>query len=56
MSIQWLFGFVTFLLPVIPLEWRTVVKPMHVSFGTAIFMLGAATAVTGLTEKLIWTL
>lgn len=50
-GIQWLLGFVTFLLPWCGNQVRAFFKPIHVYFGTAIYLLAIAAALTGMTEK-----
>jgi cytochrome b-561 len=53
---HWLLGFVTFLLPFCNQSVRAFFKPIHVYFGVVIFCCAVATALTGLTEKLLWSL
>lgn len=50
-ALQWVMGFVTFLLPWCGSGIRAFFKPIHVYFGTAIYLLAIATALTGMTEK-----
>lgn len=53
---QLVFGFVTFLYPTLSKTLRAIVLPVHVSSGTAIFVLAVVSAVTGIQEKAIYTL
>ena len=49
-------GFVTFLLPICAQPIRAFSLPIHTFFGVVIFCLAVATALMGMTEKLIWAL
>ncbi|MGH0157815.1 UNVERIFIED_CONTAM: hypothetical protein FKN15_052722 [Acipenser sinensis] len=53
---QWLLGLASFLLPCTPLELRRRAKPLHVWLGSAIFILGIAASISGINEKLIFSL
>ena len=53
---QWIAGFVTFLFPGLASHLRASYMPLHTSFGIMIFVLACATALMGITEKLIFTL
>ena len=53
---QWVAGFVTFLFPGLASHLRASYMPLHTSFGVMIFVLACATALMGITEKLIFTL
>ncbi|XP_025062696.1 cytochrome b ascorbate-dependent protein 3 isoform X1 [Alligator sinensis] len=55
-SCQWLMGFSTFLLPWAPTWLRGLYKPIHVFFGCAIFMLAIAASISGINEKLFFSL
>ena len=55
-SRQWLAGFGTFLLPWAPAWLRALYKPVHVFFGSAILMLSVASCVSGINEKLFFSL
>ncbi|XP_023478883.2 plasma membrane ascorbate-dependent reductase CYBRD1 isoform X1 [Equus caballus] len=54
--LQLLLGFFIFLLPWAPLSLRALVMPIHVYSGLLIFGTVIATALTGVTEKLIFAL
>ncbi|RXM36396.1 Cytochrome b ascorbate-dependent protein 3 [Acipenser ruthenus] len=53
---QWLLGLASFLLPCTPLELRRRAKPLHVWLGSGIFILGIAASISGINEKLIFSL
>jgi len=55
-AFQWLAGFITFLFPGLASHLRASYMPIHTSFGILIFVLGCATALLGITEKLIFAL
>ena len=54
--LQWLLGFVSFLLPICGQSVRAFILPIHTFFGVVIFCFAVATAMMGITEKLLWTL
>ena len=53
---QWVGGLVTFLFPGLASHLRARFMPAHVFFGLTIFILACATALLGITEKLIFSL
>uniref|UniRef100_W5NEG0 Lysosomal membrane ascorbate-dependent ferrireductase CYB561A3 n=1 Tax=Lepisosteus oculatus TaxID=7918 RepID=W5NEG0_LEPOC len=53
---QWALGLCTFLLPCSPLDLRKFVKPLHVWMGSAIFIMGIISCISGINEKLIFSL
>ncbi|NXD16626.1 CYAC3 protein, partial [Nothocercus nigrocapillus] len=53
---QWFAGFASFLLPWAPAWLRALYKPVHVFFGSAILMLAMASCVSGINEKLFFSL
>ncbi|XP_033917460.1 lysosomal membrane ascorbate-dependent ferrireductase CYB561A3 isoform X1 [Melopsittacus undulatus] len=53
---QWLAGLSTFLLPWAPAWLRGLYKPIHVFFGSIILLLAAASCVSGINEKLFFSL
>ncbi|NXI42610.1 CYAC3 protein, partial [Galbula dea] len=55
-SCQWLAGFSTFLLPWAPAWLRGLYKPIHVFFGSIILLLSVASCVSGINEKLFFSL
>ena len=55
LNFQWVAGLVTFLLPGLILRIRAMYLPVHVNFGILIFILACAAALTGITEKLLFT-
>jgi len=54
--LQWLVGLLSFLIPVCSQPVRAFILPIHTFFGVVIFCCAVATAMMGITEKLIWTL
>lgn len=54
--LQWLAGFGAFLLPWAPTWLRALYKPVHVFFGSTILMLSVASCVSGINEKLFFSL
>lgn len=52
--LQWVLGLVTFLLPGLASHLRTTFLPIHVFSGIAVFVLAAAAALLGLTEKALF--
>ncbi|NWS23950.1 CYBR1 reductase, partial [Polioptila caerulea] len=55
-SLQLFLGFAVFLLPFAPVHLRTALMPIHVYSGLTIFATVIATALMGITEKLIFAL
>uniref|UniRef100_A0A0B8RY14 Plasma membrane ascorbate-dependent reductase CYBRD1 n=1 Tax=Philothamnus irregularis TaxID=1899461 RepID=A0A0B8RY14_9SAUR len=55
-ALQLVLGFVVFLLPFAPASLRTAVMPIHTYSGLLIFGTVIATALMGITEKLIFSL
>ncbi|XP_027534384.1 DDB1- and CUL4-associated factor 17 isoform X5 [Neopelma chrysocephalum] len=55
-SLQLFLGFAVFLLPFAPVYLRAVLMPIHVYAGLTIFATVIATALMGITEKLIFSL
>nr|XP_009667554.1 PREDICTED: cytochrome b ascorbate-dependent protein 3 isoform X2 [Struthio camelus australis] len=55
-SCQWLAVFPSFLLPWPPAWLRALYKPVHVFFGSTILMLAMASCVSGINEKLFFSL
>ncbi|NWV59571.1 CYAC3 protein, partial [Malurus elegans] len=55
-SCQWAAGFGAFLLPWAPAWLRVIYKPVHVFFGSTILMLSVASCVSGINEKLFFSL
>nr|XP_025965092.1 cytochrome b ascorbate-dependent protein 3 isoform X2 [Dromaius novaehollandiae] len=55
-SCQWLAGFVSFLLPWAPAWLRALYKPVHVFFGSTILTLAMVSCVSGINEKLFFSL
>ncbi|XP_003465927.2 lysosomal membrane ascorbate-dependent ferrireductase CYB561A3 isoform X4 [Cavia porcellus] len=53
---QWSLGFAIFLLPWAPLWLRSLLKPLHVFFGAAILSLSVAAVISGINEKLFFSL
>ncbi|XP_058518953.1 lysosomal membrane ascorbate-dependent ferrireductase CYB561A3 isoform X2 [Ochotona princeps] len=53
---QWALGFAIFLLPWASLWVRSLLKPIHVFFGAAILALSIASVISGINEKLIFSL
>ncbi|XP_005408218.1 PREDICTED: cytochrome b ascorbate-dependent protein 3 [Chinchilla lanigera] len=53
---QWFLGFAVFLLPWAPLWLRSLLKPLHVFFGAAILALSMASVISGINEKLFFSL
>ncbi|NXJ83439.1 CYAC3 protein, partial [Trogon melanurus] len=54
--LQWVAGFSAFLLPWAPGWLRALYKPVHVFFGSTILMLSMASCVSGINEKLFFSL
>lgn len=55
-ALQWVAGFLGFLLPCSPLSFRTQLKPLHVWLGGSILTLSIAACVSGINEKLFFVL
>ncbi|KFP05966.1 Cytochrome b ascorbate-dependent protein 3, partial [Calypte anna] len=55
-SCQWVFGFSSFLLPWAPTWLRGFYKPIHVFFGSLILLLAVASCLSGINEKLFFSL
>ncbi|NXM65890.1 CYBR1 reductase, partial [Serilophus lunatus] len=55
-SLQLFLGFAVFLLPFAPVQLRAVLMPVHVYLGLTIFATVIATALMGITEKLLFSL
>ncbi|XP_066570508.1 lysosomal membrane ascorbate-dependent ferrireductase CYB561A3 [Amia ocellicauda] len=53
---QWALGLGVFLLPYSPVELRKLVKPVHVWMGSAIFILSIVSCISGINEKLFFSL
>ncbi|KAF0871739.1 CYAC3 protein, partial [Crocuta crocuta] len=53
---QWFLGFVVFLLPWVPVWLRGLLKPIHVFFGAIILSLSVASVISGINEKLFFSL
>ena len=54
-SLQWLCGFCSFLLPWMSVGLRSMYKPLHVFWGLAIFVFSVSAALMGFTEKSIFS-
>lgn len=53
---QWFLGFAVFLLPWASLWLRSLLKPVHVFFGASILSLAIASVISGINEKLFFSL
>ncbi|XP_017508046.1 lysosomal membrane ascorbate-dependent ferrireductase CYB561A3 isoform X1 [Manis javanica] len=53
---QWFLGFAVFLLPWASLRLRSLLKPIHVFFGASILSLAIASVISGINEKLFFSL
>ncbi|XP_054724656.1 transmembrane ascorbate-dependent reductase CYB561-like isoform X2 [Uloborus diversus] len=53
--LQYIAGFLAFFLPMTPVNVRAFILPFHQFFGTGIFAMAIASALMGITEKLLWT-
>ncbi|XP_007106274.1 lysosomal membrane ascorbate-dependent ferrireductase CYB561A3 isoform X2 [Physeter macrocephalus] len=53
---QWFLGFAVFLLPWASVRLRSLLKPIHVFFGAAILSLAIASVISGINEKLFFSL
>ncbi|XP_058079635.1 probable transmembrane ascorbate ferrireductase 3 [Magnolia sinica] len=54
-GLQWVFGFLSFWLPVTRGSARARIAPWHASFGVCIFVMAICTAEMGLAEKFIFS-
>lgn len=54
-GMQWIVGLLTFLFPGLSVKIKTAYKPVHVFWGLAIFVMGLASALTGITEKALFS-
>ncbi|KAL4222070.1 hypothetical protein ACF0H5_018112 [Mactra antiquata] len=54
-GLQWVCGFVAFLFPKVGFAGRTIYMPHHVFWGLAIFGLACCAALTGITEKALFS-
>lgn len=52
----WLAGFIAFLYPGLSAVYRRIVLPFHTYFGACNFVLCIGAAITGITEKAIFSL
>lgn len=50
-GLQWIMGFITFLVPNTPEKYRKLVKPYHVFAGLVVFGLAATTALLGIMQE-----
>ncbi|XP_051534055.1 lysosomal membrane ascorbate-dependent ferrireductase CYB561A3 isoform X2 [Myxocyprinus asiaticus] len=55
-TLQWFVALGAFLFPWTPLAFKALVKPIHISMGMAIFILGLISSLSGINEKLLLTL
>ena len=55
MSLQWVFGFASFLFPGFSYELRTRYKGVHVFWGIVIFTMAIGACLTGITEKALFS-
>uniref|UniRef100_UPI00398F84EF lysosomal membrane ascorbate-dependent ferrireductase CYB561A3 n=1 Tax=Pristiophorus japonicus TaxID=55135 RepID=UPI00398F84EF len=55
-GLQWLLGFLCFLLPCTPLWLRAAYRDVHVFFGLCILAMTVASCLSGINEKLIFVL
>ncbi|KAM6158162.1 lysosomal membrane ascorbate-dependent ferrireductase CYB561A3 [Rhynchocyon petersi] len=53
---QWFLGFTVFLLPWASLWLRSLLKPIHIFCGTSIFSLAIVSVISGINEKLFFSL
>ncbi|KAM9080856.1 lysosomal membrane ascorbate-dependent ferrireductase CYB561A3 isoform 2-T5 [Megaptera novaeangliae] len=53
---QWSLGFAVFLLPWASMQLRSLLKPIHVFFGASILSLAIASVISGINEKLFFSL
>ncbi|KAG5873584.1 hypothetical protein JTB14_011197 [Gonioctena quinquepunctata] len=52
---QFLVGFLSFLYPRLTTNLRKTILPVHTAFGVGGFILAIITTISGLTEKVLWT-
>ncbi|XP_041826326.1 cytochrome b ascorbate-dependent protein 3-like [Melanotaenia boesemani] len=55
-AFQWVLGLVGFLLPCSPLWFRAILKPVHVWLGQAVLILTLTSCISGINEKLFFSL
>lgn len=55
-AMQFVFGFVTFLFPGLARTVRSSYLPLHTFFGLVIFVMAIAACLTGMMEKIHWTI
>ncbi|XP_060927614.1 lysosomal membrane ascorbate-dependent ferrireductase CYB561A3 isoform X1 [Limanda limanda] len=55
-ALQWVVGVAGFLLPCSPVSLRKLMKPVHVWLGGSILLLSIAACISGINEKLIFSL
>ncbi|CAG5867598.1 unnamed protein product [Menidia menidia] len=55
-AFQWALGFAGFLLPCFPRRLRTYLKPVHIWLGIAILILSLTSCISGINEKLFFSL
>ena len=53
---QWILGLAGFLFPCSPLWFRSSLKPVHVWLGKTILILSLSSCISGINEKLLFTL
>ena len=53
MNVQWLVGFLSFLLPCDCQTYRIFFKPIHVYFGVLLFIFVILTSYVGMTQVLL---
>lgn len=51
-ALQYALGFLVFLLPMSPVEWRAKLMPYHIYFGLLLFIAAIGACLTGINEKL----
>ena len=56
MNVQWLVGFLSFLLPFECKNFRRFLKPIHVYVGVMLFIFVIATSYIGMTELLLFNM
>ncbi|XP_053267365.1 lysosomal membrane ascorbate-dependent ferrireductase CYB561A3 [Pleuronectes platessa] len=55
-AFQWILGLAGFFFPCSPLWFRSSLKPVHVWLGKSILILSLISCISGITEKLLFTL
>uniref|UniRef100_A0A8C7YSC7 Lysosomal membrane ascorbate-dependent ferrireductase CYB561A3 n=1 Tax=Oryzias sinensis TaxID=183150 RepID=A0A8C7YSC7_9TELE len=55
-AFQWVLGLASFLLPCSPLWFRSRLKPVHIWLGTMVLILSLTSCISGINEKLIFSL